>query len=208
MHPGQAKCGAKTRQGGAPCKDIAMANGRCKRHGGKSTGPKTTLVGDKNPNANSGIYSQFLSEEDKKIYESAAGQVGAVEHELQLVRLRLARTVKARAAWEASLEAPDKDAEDSFAHVETISDQFMGGDDKDKVVETSKKTFRLPDFDRIEHTCLARIESLEKTRRELLKLGEDDDDADPNAPRDRITFTGGLDGGNDDKLPSPFKKSK
>jgi len=35
-------CGAKARQnGGKPCRQPAMANGRCRMHGGKSTGPKT-----------------------------------------------------------------------------------------------------------------------------------------------------------------------
>lgn len=35
------RCGAKTRAG-HPCGQFAMKNGRCRFHGGKSTGPKTT----------------------------------------------------------------------------------------------------------------------------------------------------------------------
>ena len=34
------KCGARTRHG-TPCQCKALPNGRCKLHGGKSTGPKT-----------------------------------------------------------------------------------------------------------------------------------------------------------------------
>jgi hypothetical protein len=34
------RCGAKTRKG-TPCMGPAMANGRCRMHGGKSTGPRT-----------------------------------------------------------------------------------------------------------------------------------------------------------------------
>ena len=34
------RCGAKTRKG-TPCRQPAMLNGRCKMHGGKSTGPCT-----------------------------------------------------------------------------------------------------------------------------------------------------------------------
>ncbi|RPJ19295.1 MAG: hypothetical protein EHM35_20835 [Planctomycetaceae bacterium] len=34
------RCGAKTRQGTA-CRGPAMANGRCRMHGGASTGPRT-----------------------------------------------------------------------------------------------------------------------------------------------------------------------
>lgn len=35
-----SRCGAKTRKG-SPCQAPAMKNGRCRLHGGKSTGPKT-----------------------------------------------------------------------------------------------------------------------------------------------------------------------
>jgi hypothetical protein len=35
------RCGAKTRRRGTPCQSPAMANGRCRIHGGKSTGPRT-----------------------------------------------------------------------------------------------------------------------------------------------------------------------
>lgn len=40
MRPGQSLCGARTRAG-HPCKGPAMANGRCRMHGGPSTGPRT-----------------------------------------------------------------------------------------------------------------------------------------------------------------------
>ena len=40
-NPG-ACCGAKSRKpGGCPCRAPAMANGRCRAHGGLSTGPRT-----------------------------------------------------------------------------------------------------------------------------------------------------------------------
>ena len=34
------QCGAKTRAG-SPCRSPAMRNGRCRMHGGASTGPRT-----------------------------------------------------------------------------------------------------------------------------------------------------------------------
>jgi hypothetical protein len=34
------RCGARTRSGGA-CRSPSMSNGRCRMHGGKSTGPRT-----------------------------------------------------------------------------------------------------------------------------------------------------------------------
>jgi hypothetical protein len=35
------RCGAYARSTGQPCKAKALPNGRCKNHGGMSTGPKT-----------------------------------------------------------------------------------------------------------------------------------------------------------------------
>jgi hypothetical protein len=35
-----ARCAARARHGG-PCRQPAMANGRCRMHGGTSTGPRT-----------------------------------------------------------------------------------------------------------------------------------------------------------------------
>ena len=37
----KVKCGAYARSTGSPCQAKALANGRCVRHGGASTGPKT-----------------------------------------------------------------------------------------------------------------------------------------------------------------------
>lgn len=36
--PMQAKCGAHCRTTGSPCQNAPMSNGRCRMHGGKSTG--------------------------------------------------------------------------------------------------------------------------------------------------------------------------
>ena len=38
----KTKCGAHARSTGNPCQAKAMTNGKCKNHGGMSTGPKTT----------------------------------------------------------------------------------------------------------------------------------------------------------------------
>jgi len=40
--PMQAFCGAHCRTTGQPCKNHPMPNGRCRMHGGKSTGRPTT----------------------------------------------------------------------------------------------------------------------------------------------------------------------
>jgi len=52
------RCGAKTRKG-TPCKGPAMVNGRCRLHGGKSTGPRTPegLARSRKANFKHGRYS-------------------------------------------------------------------------------------------------------------------------------------------------------
>ena len=37
----KVQCGARTISTGKPCRAKALANGRCKYHGGMSTGPRT-----------------------------------------------------------------------------------------------------------------------------------------------------------------------
>ena len=37
----KSRCGAHARTTGLPCKAKALTNGRCKNHGGMSTGPRT-----------------------------------------------------------------------------------------------------------------------------------------------------------------------
>src|SRR5690625_4491593 len=59
------RCGAKTRSGNT-CKNWAMPNGRCRMHGGKSTGPPK-----KNSNARThGLFAKYLPEETLEIMDS------------------------------------------------------------------------------------------------------------------------------------------
>ena len=52
------RCGARTRKG-TPCRGPAMPNGRCRMHGGKSTGPRTPegLERSRKANWKHGYYS-------------------------------------------------------------------------------------------------------------------------------------------------------
>ncbi|MDO4799724.1 MAG: HGGxSTG domain-containing protein [Bacillota bacterium] len=64
-------CGAKTR-GGTPCRKPAMANGRCRIHGGKSTGPKDH---SKNQNAvKHGFFAKYLPAETLAIADAIETQ--------------------------------------------------------------------------------------------------------------------------------------
>jgi len=63
------RCGAKTRKG-TSCKAPAMKNGRCRLHGGKSTGPKTPEGIERIRQAHliHGKYTKEAIEERKKFY--------------------------------------------------------------------------------------------------------------------------------------------
>ncbi len=53
------RCGAKTRSG-KPCKNGAMSNGRCRMHGGKSTGaPPEKMNGNQNSKKH-GFFSRYI----------------------------------------------------------------------------------------------------------------------------------------------------
>lgn len=62
------RCGAKARSASA-CQAPAMKNGRCRFHGGKSTGPKTLEGKARSRRANwrHGHYSREAQEERKEI---------------------------------------------------------------------------------------------------------------------------------------------
>jgi hypothetical protein len=69
--PGTApRCGAKTR-GGSACEAPAMPNGRCRLHGGKSTGPRTAegLERCRQAKWKHGWYSQQALAERRRVRE-------------------------------------------------------------------------------------------------------------------------------------------
>lgn len=87
-----AKCGAKTRSGG-PCQSKQMANGRCRMHGGKSTGsPGNTNA------ATHGFYSDALLPNERELYSRAAP--GSVDDEIRLAKVKLFRYVQAAGSVE------------------------------------------------------------------------------------------------------------
>ncbi|MEF3330573.1 phage terminase small subunit [Oceanobacillus oncorhynchi] len=59
-------CGAKTRSG-EPCKNKAMANGRCRMHGGKSTGAPPAKLKKNTNSKKHGLFSKYLPQETMEI---------------------------------------------------------------------------------------------------------------------------------------------
>lgn len=84
------RCGAKTRSG-KPCKNGAMANGRCRMHGGKSTGaPK------KNQNSKKhGFFSKFIPEETLEIM-TGLGEFNASDLIWDQITIQYAAIIRAQ----------------------------------------------------------------------------------------------------------------
>lgn len=80
-----AKCGARKRDG-TTCRQPAMANGRCRMHGGK------TPTGLALPQTKHGRYSKYIPDRLQARYETALGDAQLLElrHEVALIDARLA----------------------------------------------------------------------------------------------------------------------
>lgn len=133
-----AKCGAKTR-GGDKCKKHAMPNGRCRLHGGANNGaPK----GSRNAAKPGNIYSAYLTDEENAVLTRL--EIGKIEDELRLCRIRLMRALK---------------AETNEPELEQITNKADGG-----IEEVSKRR----DYSSLIDRLMGRIASLEKDRIALI----------------------------------------
>ncbi len=160
-------CGAKTRSGSL-CKK-APINGakRCKFHGGKSTGAKDQS-GNKNAAKPGSLYSKFLTEDELALHDQI--EPGKVDDELRLLRIRLAREL---AHEQLHGKAPEIDT--------TI--QRKGGGPNTVTAEVHRKQ---RDYNAKIDRIMGRIESLERTRIELMKAGAQ---GGGDTPPDSKTFT-------------------
>src|SRR6516225_9897144 len=63
------RCGARSKRTSKPCRAAAMPNGRCKVHGGKSTGPRTPegLERSRRANWKHGHYSREAKAERSRL---------------------------------------------------------------------------------------------------------------------------------------------
>lgn len=146
-----ATCGAKTRSG-HPCQAKAMPNGRCRMHGGNAT---KTHKGNQNARKH-GIYSAYLTEEEREVWHTL--ELGAVDEELRLTRIRLRRALARESEYGNTLELDSEKAEP----VEVEGKVLEG-------VEKITRTSKVRDYSALIDKLTARIESLERTRAELLK---------------------------------------
>jgi len=147
-----AKCGAKTRSG-QPCKNHAMANGRCRMHGGKSTGaPK----GNQNARTH-GIYSDVIADDERELW--AQIEIGSLDDAIRITHLQLRRALAAQSKALAG-DGLDLDA-------------VIDGNNDDRESLTTHRRRR--PYEDIINRLLGRIGDLEAKRAEILsKAGQDD----------------------------------
>jgi len=138
-----ALCGASKRGNGEPCKRHAIpGSSRCKLHGGKSSGPKD-LRGNKNAAKPGSIYSQFLTDEENDLLASI--ELGRVDDELRLTRIRLMRALSRENEFGNELEI-----------------------DSEKIEDGEKATTsKVRDYSALIDRLTARVESLERTKEDL-----------------------------------------
>ena len=135
-----ALCGAKTRSG-EPCKRHAVpGSSKCKLHGGAASKANKANKHAAKPGS---IYSQFLTDEENDVLASI--DLGRVDDELRLTRIRLMRALARENEFGNELEI-----------------------DSEKIEDGEKATTsKVRDYSGLIDRLTARVESLERTKEDL-----------------------------------------
>lgn len=142
-----ALCGAKTRSG-EPCKRHPVPGStRCKLHGGKSPG---AAKGNRYAARPGSLYSRFLSDEEQGI--AASIELGNVDEELRLTRIRLMRALQRE--------------QDNGGEAEL--DERVERDGAENVTARMEEKYKVRDYSSLIDRLTARVESLEARRAHLL----------------------------------------
>ena len=87
------RCGARSKRTGKPCRGPAMLNGRCRLHGGLSTGPRTPegLARSRRAGWKHGRYSSEAQRERRRLKAEREAFNVAMRRLLQTLDRRVAR---------------------------------------------------------------------------------------------------------------------
>ena len=141
------QCTAKSKRTGEQCGAYGMANGKCYHHGGK-----TNNIGNTHAVKPGSIYSKHLTLSEQA--DSAALALGTVDEELRLCRIMLARCLA------ANTDEPELDA-------------IVMREGAEKVMAGREEHYKRTDYTQRAHMLMGRIESMEKTRKELLSKSDE-----------------------------------
>lgn len=157
-------CGAKTRKGGK-CQNAAMANGRCRLHGGKSTGAP---AGNTNAAKAGAIYSKFMTPEELEIAEQV--ELDSLEQEIKVYRVRLYRLMQAEQMQKDELELKARTTQTPVVGGMPITAE--DGEDEE-LIETKQYSKR--DYDALINQTTARLQSLIAQRNALIGVQLDNE---------------------------------
>ncbi|MFD2271820.1 HGGxSTG domain-containing protein [Undibacterium arcticum] len=147
---------ARKTRSGEPCQSRRMANGRCRMHGGSSTGAGDAARPGNQSATKHGIYGDLIHQDELACVDGVMSSAGVVENELLIARLQLRRALRAQAKAD--------DLSDGMEVYETIERE--GAENATAHSEIKKK---LRDYPQIIDRLLARIESLEKDARGIAR---------------------------------------
>jgi hypothetical protein len=162
----RVQCKAFARSTGAQCQAKAVPGKTvCRKHGGLSEGaPEGNQRAKKH-----GIYGSHLTEAEKEEFDDVNSKLGSLDAEITLLRFRLKRALDAEAnAWKAD---PKNGLEVIQKHDREKSEFGPGDETVRKRVDYGEHVERLA----------RRIESLEKTRADMLREDGGSDDGDMTA---------------------------
>jgi hypothetical protein len=125
---------------------------RCKLHGGASTGPKK---GSRNAAKPGSLYSKFLTDEEREIASSL--ELGSVDEELRLTRIRLMRALQRETDKGDTAEL----------------DEQIEREGAENVTAKSESKYKVRDYVTMIDRLTARVESLEARRAVLLQQQTD-----------------------------------
>lgn len=161
-----AECGAKTRSG-QPCKAPAMPNGRCRRHGGASTGaPK----GNQNARKH-GIYSDTLTADEQGLWDEIG--IGTLDDDIKIAKLQLRRALIAQAKAEAG-DGLDLDLES--INIRGTDPVEEGETPREPGQPSTTIQRRRRGYEDIINRLLGRIGDLESKRADIIKKLDPDDE--------------------------------
>jgi hypothetical protein len=151
------RCGAKTRAGGECQAPTVNGKSRCRRHGGASTGARSTEGKARIVKAATkhGIYGSTYTESEIAMLPALEASIGALDAEIVFVKAQLIR------AGNAQKSAFEKDADglEVVKRHDREASEFGPGD------ETVRERVQ---YSAIIDRLAGRLESLERTRSELI----------------------------------------
>ena len=177
-------CGAMTRRG-LPCRAPAMANGRCRMHGGTRgrygmSAKRRRELKENPPSVQHGIYASLLTEEERNIMAEA--DPGRVDDEIRLVKIRIRRAMQVQAAVNKAPVAVTNDAGMMIGEIHQEKSRRVDEMGRTSKAERTNVIRKRADLDATIDRLLGRLAVLEKVRVDIMAIQQEREN-NPDGPR-------------------------